>query len=168
MNNTMKDAIYDAVAGFTNLQGVWENQRDVQKLPEPSFSLKLLNPGSPQGRIGGCSHEVEGERQAFTTRLNASLQVEVFGDHPTLAAMNNSRKFHWTLNAGGVVSHGLIASFDASQLFAEWTSVQVYDFAISYAVTAVAQDEYETDEYIEKVTINDKRIPHWDDPEPEP
>jgi len=168
MNKTQRDAIYDAVAAYTGLAGVWENQKSAPKLPEPSFSLRLLNVGTPMGRKGGYSHMVEGGRQDFTTRLNATLQIKVFGEHDGLSTINNSRLFHKLLNAGGVVSHGLLMASDASTLFSEWSRVCVYDIQISYTTTTVAQDDEQTDSYIEKITINGKRIPDWEDPEPEP
>lgn len=174
MQQTSKDAIYDAISSVTGLEGVWENQKGAVKMDAPHFSLKLLFPGNMYERKGNTYYNGDG-KQVYLTRKYTTLQVKVFNSETALdkvtSCINNSR-FHKLLNAGRVVANYMIRSIDVSTVYnMEWDSVGLVDLYITFYDETLIQPDVLTDEYIDKVKIeadvdNDEfeiRVPNYSD-----
>lgn len=174
MQQTSKDAIYDAISYVTGLDGVWENQKGAVKMTEPHFSLKLLFPGNMYERKGNTYFNQDG-KQVYLTRKYTTLQIKVFNNETALdkvtSCINNS-KFHKLLNAGKVVANYMLRSIDISTVYnTEWENVGLVDLYITFDDETIIQPDVVTDDYIDKVKIdaqveNDEfeiRVPNFSD-----
>jgi len=153
MNNTMKEAIYDAVVAVTGLEGVWENQKGAVALNQPHFSLRLLFPGRAIDRKGEVVQS-DDSRDLRYTRLATTIQVKIFGQEDSnMISAHNNVLWHKHLNQGGIVGLGLLRSLDITSVYVDWESVYLYDFELVYMRSDLVQPEETSDVYIEQAGI---------------
>ena len=153
LNKNQEDAIYDAISGFLGFEGVWEFQKNIS-LKGKYFSVKTMYPGLPIQRKASMKPETVGEREKKIIRLRTTLRFTVFEpDNEQISTISDSRKFHRTLNEGGVVCHGILGTYDVTFAFPEWNRAYSVDLDITYVSEVIAQDDYEDDSEIEQVGI---------------